>query len=153
MALSTWSLPSIDPKCVFLLQFFLPFIIAFLLLRVMYSWVNRPSWQAAGFSPTLASILSTPILALPCFCFFLAQMYVIRYSTIPTIQSVLHALVSSLGIFAPVFLILLLLAVYLRRVVCERSKVSNILFSAAIVACLILQFLWFYILADLAGHE
>jgi hypothetical protein len=150
MAIVTWSLPSFDPKYVFLLQFFLPLIIAFLPFRLIYSWVSKPGWQAAGFSPTLASILSTPILALPCFCFFLARMYVIRYPTIPTIQNVFHALISSIGIFAPVFLILLLLAVYLRRVVCERSRASNILFSAATVACLLLQFLWFYILAGLA---
>jgi hypothetical protein len=141
MAIVTWSLPSFDPKYVFLLQFFLPLIIAFLPFRLIYSWVSKPGWQAAG---------STPILALPCFCFFLARMYVIRYPTIPTIQNVFHALISSIGIFAPVFLILLLLAVYLRRVVCERSRASNILFSAATVACLLLQFLWFYILAGLA---
>jgi hypothetical protein len=144
MALSIWSLPAIDPKYVVLLEFLSPFVIGFLAVLPIYSWMSKPGWQAADFSPTLASVLSTPILAFPWFCFVLARDDAIHR------PSVLHTITSTMGIFAPVFLILpTLLVIYLRRVTIERSKVSNINFSASVVACLLLQSLWLYFLAYL----
>jgi hypothetical protein len=45
------------------LRIFLPFVGAFLASRLIYGWISKTGRQSAGFSPTVASILTTPLLA------------------------------------------------------------------------------------------
>jgi hypothetical protein len=122
-----------------LLEVFLPFVVAFLASRLFYGWIDKAGLQSPGFSPTVASILSTPILT---FAFYiLATKDFIR----GTIGSELSRVPYELIWFAPIFLILPpLLAIYLRGGF-RRKKILGIVLSGATVACLILEFLWLYI--------
>jgi len=106
---------------------------------LFYGWIDKAGLQSPGFSPTVASILSTPILT---FAFYiLATKDFIR----GTIGSELSRVPYELIWFAPIFLILPpLLAIYLRGGF-RRKKILGIVLSGATVACLILEFLWLYI--------
>jgi hypothetical protein len=137
------SWPSINADEAALLHIFLPFIIGFMGSRLIFGWVNRAGLQSAGFSPTVASILSTPILA---FAYYALATSGFNYGIS---GNAFLLMLSSIAIFAPIFLVLPpLLALYLRGRFRQRKKVAGVLLAAA--TCLILEFVW---LDYLFGHE
>jgi hypothetical protein len=64
MAFAALSLPSIDPDTAAALHIFLPLPVGFLASRLGYGWIKETGLQSAGFSPTLASLLTAPLLAI-----------------------------------------------------------------------------------------
>jgi hypothetical protein len=134
----------LEPEKSALLKIFLPFVVAFLASRMFYGWVNKAGLQSPGFSPTVASILSTPILT---FAFYILAT---RDFIHGSIRNELSRVPYELIWFAPIFLILSpLLAIYLRGGF-RRKKTLGIILSGATVACLILEFLWLYVAL---GHD
>jgi hypothetical protein len=135
MAFSTWSLPPIDTNTAAELRVFLPFVAGFLASRLVYGWVNKADLQSAGFSPTVASIVTAPLLAFA--YYILATKDFIHGS----ISNELHRMLDDLVLFGPIFLVLLpLLAIYLRGGF-RRKKMFGIILCAAAVALAILEFL------------
>ena len=121
----------------------LPFILAFLASRfLIYPWVNNVGFQSPGFSPTVASILSAPILAAVHFCS-------LGVDTIHnTIEGTLTLIITSILLFSPTFLVLSpLLVIYLVRSF-QQKPTSNVLLFAATVCCSALQFMWAVFLLD-----
>jgi hypothetical protein len=129
------SWPSINADEAALLHIFLPFIVGFLACRLLFGWVNSAGRQSAGFSPTVASILSTPVLA---FTYYALVSSGFNYGI--TGNAFLRMLLS-MALFAPIFLVLPpLLALYLRGRFRQPKKVAGVLLAAA--TCLIVEFIW-----------
>lgn len=127
MAFFTRSLP--------LLHIFLPFPVGFLASRLIYGWVNKAGLQSAGFSPTVAAILTTPLLVVA--YYILAMTDFIHGS----IKNELYRTSFKLVLFGPIILPLsLLLAIYLRGGF-RRKKMFGIILCAAAVAVVILEFI------------
>jgi len=127
MAFFTRSLP--------LLHIFLPFPVGFLASRLIYGWVNRAGLQSACFSPTVAAILTTPILVVA--YYILAMTDLIHGS----IKNELYRTSFNLVLFGPIILPLsLLLAIYLRGGF-RKKKIFGIILCAVAVALVILEFL------------
>jgi hypothetical protein len=100
---------------------------------IAYLWAKRAGLRSSGFSPTVAAIISTPILV--------------------AVYSVVHyrgARQFYLTLLVPIFVILVpLLAIYL-AVAARRGRLpSRALLCATVVCCLILQNLWLeFVLKD-----
>ena len=135
---SSWL--SLKPAEAVVLNFFLPFIVAFLVGLLIYAWINKVALQSTGFSPTMASILTTPIVG----CVYHGLM-TIGHGFQNTLNNLFLAMILSFVFFAPVYLILTpLLVLYLRRAFLRKTTHSRILISAMTAACLVLQTVWLY---------
>lgn len=143
MAFSSRSMPRIDTNTAVLLHIFLPFVVGSLASRLIYGWVNSAGLQSPGFSPTVASILTTPLLA--CAYYMLLAGFLPGYFGI---EVALYKMGFVLVLFGPLILPLSpLLAIYLRGGF-RRKKMFGIILCAAAVAFVILEFLGLYLLAD-----
>jgi len=119
MAFFTRSLP--------LLHIFLPFPVGFLASRLIYGWANRAGLQSAGFSPTVAAILTTPLLVVA--YYILAMTDFIHGS----IKNELYRTSFKLVLFGPIILPLsLLLAIYLRGGF-RRKRCSASFFASVVI--------------------
>jgi hypothetical protein len=120
-----------------------PFIIAFLASRfVIFAWAEKLGFQSAFFSPTMASILSAPIIAAIYFC--LLNVDIIQN----TVEGNLTLLALGALLFSPTLIVLSpLLAIYLFRA-SRQKPTSNLLLSTAAIFCLALQFMWAIFLLD-----
>lgn len=127
-----------------LLHVSLPFAIGFLASLLFYRWVNRTGMQSAGFSPTVASILSTPIIAVSYFSFIYSFVaYRFLATNFRVIGSEMLVGLMRMVFFLPILLILPpLLVFYLRGAFRRRRTISKVLLCTATVASLILQGLW-----------
>ena len=141
MAFSTWSLPSLDAKTAAPLHVFLPFVAGFLASRLIYGWINNAGLQSSGFSPTVASTLTAPLLA--------CDYYILLAGFFPgyfRIEMMLADMIFVFVLFAPIILPLTpLLSIYL----CggfRRKKIFGTILCAAAVASVIFEFLWLYLL-------
>ena len=114
------------------------FVTGLLASRLFYGWVNRAGLQSAGFSPTVASILSTPIIAVTYFVVFYSLLaYPFSLNDIGTV--LLHTLLL-MAFFALILLVLPpLLVFYLRGAFRQRRTISKIFLYAATVSSLFLQ--------------
>jgi hypothetical protein len=140
IAFSTWSLPAIDAKRAVLLHVFLPFVVGFVASRLFYGWVNKAGLQSAGFSPTVALILTTPLLAVA--YYMLAATDFVHDS----IRGDLHRTLALLVLFAPmIFVLSPVLAIYLRGGL-RRKKILGIILCGAAIASVILEFLGIHLL-------
>jgi hypothetical protein len=131
MALSTSSLPTVDPV---LLHVVLPIPIGLLASRLFYGWVSKAGLQSEGFSPTVATILTTPLLAV---AYFILATMVYTGGHDPFLLIFLF-----LVLFAPIVIPLSpLLTIYLRG----GLQGKGVILSATSVAFVALQFvgLWF----------
>jgi hypothetical protein len=121
-----------------LLKVILPFFIAFLVGRVFYGWIDKTSLQSSDFSPTVAAILTTPLLT---FSYFLIAA---RDFVLGNVRSELTRMAIELIWFGPIFLILSpLLVIYLRGRF-RGKKLAGIFLSGATFACLVLECVWLY---------
>jgi hypothetical protein len=138
-AFSTWSLSPIDANTAALWHIFLPIVVGFLASRLIYGWVNKAGLQSAGFSPTVASILTTPLLAIA--YYVLAATDFIHGG----IRDQFHRMLPLLVLFAPMILVQSpLLAIYL----CggfRKKKIFGIILCAATVALVIFEFFGIYL--------
>jgi hypothetical protein len=135
MAFPTWWIPPIDRNTVALLHIFLPFVAGFSASWLIYGWISKAGLQSAGFSPTVAAILTTPLLAVA--WYILARVDFIHDS----IAGSLHGMLAFVFLFAPIILVQpLLLAIYLRGVF-RWKKIFWIALCAATVALTIFKFL------------
>lgn len=132
---SIWSRFSIDGDMAEQLNTILLFVILFLVSRLCYGWLKRAGLQSEDFSPALASILTTPILAFAC------GMLGITDLVGNTILSVLIFLMVAMPILTPAIPVLsVLLIVYLCGGFRGRGK-ARILWVAT-VSLLIVNYLW-----------
>ncbi|MES2194324.1 MAG: hypothetical protein V4517_07895 [Pseudomonadota bacterium] len=132
---STWSFPSIDANTAALLHIFSPFVVGGLASRLFYGWIDKAGLQSAGFSPTVASFLTTPLLAISYYT--LVTKDFIRGS----IGNEFYRMGFDLILFGPVLLVLLpLLAIYLRGGF-RRKRIFGIILCVAAVTTVILEYL------------
>jgi hypothetical protein len=140
MAFSTWSLPPIDANTAALMHIFLPIVVGFFGSRLIYGWVNKAGLQSPGFSPTVASILTTPLLA------FAYYTLVTKDFIHGSIRNELYRMSFDLVLFGPIILVLSpLLAIYLRGGF-RRRKMFGIILCGAALIFVILEFLGIYLL-------
>jgi uncharacterized membrane protein YqaE (UPF0057 family) len=132
----TASWRSINAEEVALLHIFSPFVIGFLASRLFFGWVSRAGFQSVGFSPTVASILTTPILAV---CYYLS---VIGDFFSGEIRNAMMRLLMSTLFFIPILLILPPLLVLYLRGTFRRRTLTNLALCAATAACLCLEGVW-----------
>jgi hypothetical protein len=143
MAFSSWSMPPIDTNTAVLLHVFLPFVVGFLASRLIYGWVRKAGVQSAGFSPTVATILTTPLLA--CAYYALLTGFLPGYFGM---KVALNKMGFVLVLFGPIILpITPLLTIYLRGGF-RRKKMFGVVLCAAAVAFVILEFLGLYLLSS-----
>jgi hypothetical protein len=127
------------------LVYFLGMTIAFGAGRLFYGWVEKADLQSPGFSPSLASLLTAPIVAFACYVLAFIVFGMIDFVNNPIREGLLHSAIFLLIVVA--FLILVapiipfssaLLAIYLRGGLRKRVR---ILWGAA-ASLLVLEFLW-----------
>lgn len=139
-AFSTWSSPVIDQNTAARLHIFLPFVGALLVSCIIYVWLNKTGRLFAGFSPTVASILTAPLLA--AFYFILSTKDFVRGSMGTSLARTL----SDFVLLGPLLLILSpLLLIYLRGGF-PRRRVTDVMLCVATLAGLFLEVLWLYLL-------
>jgi hypothetical protein len=139
-AFSSWSLPRIDIETAVALHAFMPFIVGFLVSRWIYGQVNKAGLQSAGFSPTVASILTAPLLA--CAYYYMLLLGLAGYSRI---RLILYQMGFVLVCFGPIILPLSpLLVIYLRGGF-RRKEIYGVMLCVAAVALVILEFLGLYL--------
>ena len=131
MALSTWSLAGIDP---FMWHVVMPFPIGFLASRLLYGRIKKAGRQAESFSPTVASILTTPLLAVAYYI-----LVGVHYAG-PAMLAI--GLVLSVPITVP---LTPLLVIYLRGGF-RRKRIFGIILAIISVVVVILQFAALFIL-------
>jgi len=139
MAFPNWSLSRIDANTAALWHVFLPFVVGFIASRMIYGWVNKAGLQSAGFSPTVASILTTPLLAI--------AYYVLAASDFihGSIRDEFRRMLPLLVLFAPMLLVQSpLVAIYLRGGF-RKEKIFGIILCGVTVALVILEFLGIYL--------
>src|SRR5215212_5578910 len=102
MTFSTWA-----TKVFFI---FLPLVVAFLISRLIYGWIKNAGVQSSSFSPTVASILTAPLLVLT---YYLLATKDFIHGNIEIELSRLLAEITIVGPIAPI--LLLLLVIYLRE--------------------------------------
>jgi hypothetical protein len=125
VALSTWSLAGIDP---FMWHVVMPFPIGFLASRLLYGRIKKAGRQAESFSPTVASILTTPLLAVAYYI-----LVGVHYAG-PAMLAI--GLVLSVPITVP---LTPLLVIYLRGGF-RRKRIFGIILAIISVVVVILQF-------------
>jgi hypothetical protein len=131
VALSTWSLAGIDP---FMWHVVMPFPIGFLASRLLYGRIKKAGRQAESFSPTVASILTTPLLAVAYYI-----LVGVHYAG-PAMLAI--GLVLSVPITVP---LTPLLVIYLRGGF-RRKRIFGIILAIISVVVVILQFAALFIL-------
>jgi hypothetical protein len=133
MAISTLSVSGIDrATMVILLNLVLPFPVGFLASLLFYRRAKTAGLQPESFSPPVAAILATPLLAV--------GYYVLATGFIATIVASL----AFLTLFAPIILSLLpLLVIYLRGGF-QRRWIFGLLLSAASIAVVVLEVIGLY---------
>ncbi len=126
-----------------LVQFFLPFIIAFMASFLIYGWMWSAGIQSGSFSPGVAAVLSTPI-----FAFLYHSLFTIAHVTINTPKNSALRVALSAIFFAPTYIILPpLLILYLRGFFHQgRVYVVRVWLCTATCICQTLQALWLYTL-------
>lgn len=140
------ALPHIDIATAAALHAFLPFIVGFLASRFIYGWVSKAGLQSAGFSPTVASILTAPLLA--CGYYYMLLLGLAGYSRIRLILYQLGFVLVGCG---PIILPLSsLLVIYLRGGF-RSKKIYGVMLCAAAVAFVILDFIVLYFLVQGLG--
>jgi hypothetical protein len=131
VALSSLSLPSVDP---FMWHVVMPFPIGFTMSRMLYGRIKGAGRQAENFSPTVASMLTTPLLA------------VAYYILIGVHYAGLAMLFVGLVLSAPITVPLLpLLLIYLRGGF-RRRRIFGIILAVISVVVVILQFAALFVL-------
>ena len=128
----------------------LPFVVAFLVSRLLiYSWMGRTA-SNSGFSPTVASILSAPILAAIYFSALAAGVGIGPAIIYDTSGNIVFRLAFSLFLFwAPILFILApLLVIYLVMAFRRKKAMSPIVPLVATITCLVLQFFWLSFIFD-----
>jgi hypothetical protein len=138
VSFSTWSLSAIDP---FMLHVVLPFPVAFLASRLFYGRARKAGRQSESFSPTVASILVTPLLAV--------AYYLLAALHYAGIAMLLVGLVLSAPIIVP---LLPLLVIYLRGGF-RRKRIFGVILSATSVVVVAVQFVAFYIFGLALGRD
>lgn len=131
MALSSWALPAVDP---FMWHVVLPFPIALLASRLVYDRIKKAGRQAESFSPTVASILTTPLLAIAYYI-----MVGVHYAG-PAMLAI--GLVLSAPITVPLSPLLLL---YLRGGF-RRKRIFGIILAVISVVAVTVQFAALFVL-------
>ena len=131
VALSTWLLAGIDP---FMWHVVLPFPIGLLASRLFYGRIKSVGRQGENFSPAIASILTTPLLAVA--YYVLVGMY---YAG-PAMSVI--GLVLSMPITIP---LLPLLVVYLRGGF-RRKRIAGFVLAVISVVVVTLQFAALFVL-------
>ena len=131
MALSTLSLPSIDP---FMWHVILPFPVGLMASRLLFGRAKGIARRSQNFSPMVASILATPILA------------VAYYLLVAVYYADLTMSLVGLVLCAPILVPLLpLLLIYLRGGF-RRKRIYGFILSAISVVVVILWFVGLFIL-------
>lgn len=139
---SSWPLPSIDQNTAVWLHILLSFAGAFLASYMIYGWLDKTGRQSAGFSPTVASILTTPILAAS------YGILITKDFSRGSFGNELTRMLFELFFLGPIFLVLPpLLAIYLRGGFL-RIRMAGMMLGAATLICLLLQGLWLDYLLD-----
>lgn len=114
-------------------------VAAFAVSFVTYGLIERARMRSAGFSPTVASVLTTPLLMLAYYIWATTEFASGRLA-----YEFLRVLVE-LALFAPIVLVLApLLAIYLRGGFRSKSM-SGVILCAVTVACVILEIFWLYL--------
>lgn len=138
---SSWSLHSIDQSTADWFHFLLLLVGGFIASYFIYVWLNKIGRQFAGFSPTVASLLTAPLLAYSYYIFSTKDF--IR-GTIE--RQITRMILELVFLFGPIFLVLSpLLVIYL----CggfPRTRMTGIMLGAASLICLLLEHLWLYYL-------
>ncbi len=131
VAFSTWLLAGIDP---FMWHVVLPFPIGFAASRLFYGRLKRVGWQGKDFAPTVASILTTPLLA------------VVYYTLVGAHYAGAAMLLVALVLSAPTVLPLSpLLLIYLRGGF-QRKRISGIILAVISVVVVTVQFAALFVL-------
>jgi quinol-cytochrome oxidoreductase complex cytochrome b subunit len=145
MMLSNWPTLSIDKDTTTLLYVILLFVGGFLVTRLFYGWIDRAGLQSADFSPTLASILTMPILAFV--CGVLGAIDFVGDTIGDALLQVLIGSMLAIMLFAPVIPVLsVLLIIYFCGGFRGRKK-TRLLWAAAI-SLPIFDCLWIYFTID-----
>jgi hypothetical protein len=140
MASAVWPSTAVERDIAAALRIFLPFVGAFLASRLIYGWISKTGRQSADFSPTVASVLTTPLLA---FAYLTGSM---RVFVAGNMRDLFIMIGKDLVLFGPVFLVLTpLLVTYLRGGFRER-RMSGTVLGAAAVGCVILEFVGLYLI-------
>jgi len=132
--------PVIERELAAALRILLPFVGAFLVSRLIYGWISRTGRQSAGFSPTVASILTTPLLT---FAYWTGSTRVFMAGDV---KDAFVMIGKDLILFSPVFLILTpLLLIYLRGRF-QEGRMTRVALCAAAVGSVILECIGLYLL-------
>jgi len=139
MAPTNFPLAGIDPLIWGIL---LQILLAFLACRLLYGWLKATGRQSARFSPTVASILTTPLLLVAWYALFMSD--VVHFS-------ILHAFIRGavlLAVSSPIVIPLAtLLAIYLLGGL-QGRRIFGVILSATSVAVVMLQVCGLWYLAD-----
>ena len=118
-------------------------MVGFLASRLLYEWINRAGLQSAGFSPTVASTLTAPLLA----CVY----YALLVGLSPAYYGIWPLLVKAFAVLvlcAPIILPLSpLLVIYL----CggfRTKKIFGVIVCALAVCFVTAEFIGLYLLAS-----
>jgi hypothetical protein len=140
MASFSWPSPYIERDIAAALRILLPFVGAFLVSRLIYGWISRTGRQSADFSPTVASILTTPLLA---FAYLTGSARVFMAGDV---KDAFVMIGKDLILFSPVFLILApLLVIYLRGGF-QEGRMTGVVLCAAAVGSVILECIGLYLI-------
>jgi hypothetical protein len=125
--------PVVEREIAAALRILVPLVAAFLFSRLFYGWISRTGRQSAGFSPTVASILTTPLLA---FAYWTGST---RPFIAVNVEDAFVMIGKDMILFGPVLLILVPLLVSYLRGRFREGRMSGAVLCAVAVGSVILE--------------